>query len=272
MNIKPFIRWAGGKQNLANEILKHFPDNYLLNKYYEPFVGAGSVFFASKFSNAFISDVNSQLINTYSSIKTHHIEVFNLLSKYNGKFKRTPEYYYNVRSLFNRDKEKHNYIQAARFIFLLHTNYNGMFRVNQNGDYNVPIGKLSPAIPSLDQLKSIKKKITGTTIRCFDYKEILNYVEKNDFVYIDPPYPPLDWTNPQNQFTVANFAKKDHEEIAAFANKLRQLGCFVLISYPDMNFITELYPSWKVERLNAYRSISCKKERKIITELLIKNY
>ncbi len=113
MNIKPFIRWAGGKQNLAIEILNYFPDDSLIGRYYEPFVGAGAVFFASNVSTAVISDINSQLINAYVAIRTHHLQIFSLLKRYSQKFQDNPEYYYDLRSLFNRDKEKHNYIQAA---------------------------------------------------------------------------------------------------------------------------------------------------------------
>lgn len=272
MKIKPFLRWAGGKQNLVDSILANAPNDELINKYYEPFLGAGSLFFANGFSNAVISDVNPQLINSFSAIKNDYLKVHNLIQSYYRKFKKNPSYYYQIRELYNKNKTKNNYVQAARFIFLIHSNFNGMYRVNKNGDYNVPIGKLNPSLPTLEQLEIAHNKMKKTEIRCTDYRRILNEVNENDFVYLDPPYPPLEWPNIENQYTVDRFKKEDHESIAAFAEELRLINCFVMISYPDMPFIRELYQGWNIVELNIVRSISGQKQRKKVTELLIKNY
>ncbi len=272
MKLKPFIRWAGGKQSLLADIVKNIPSDVVVNNYYEPFVGAGSLFLGSDYKRCVISDVNAQLINAYSQIKKDYIRVFNLLLSYYKSFDGNPEYYYKVRRIFNKDKKNLNYIQASRFIFLIHTNYNGMYRLNRKGEYNVPIGKLSPSIPTIDYYKELSNKLVSTNIICADYKDALTTTMENDFIYLDPPYPPLDWEAIPNQYTVCQFSKEDHEEVATVANDLREKGCKILISYPDIPFIRELYSNWNINNINAFRSISCKKERKKISEILIKNY
>jgi len=272
MRLKPFLRWAGGKQSLVNDLLDNTPPDHLINKYFEPFLGAGSLFFANGFSNAFISDINPQLVNTYKKVKSNYEELDLLLKEFYSRFNLNNAFYYQMRDQFNVYRNEESIEQAARFIFLIHTNYNGMYRVNRKGEYNVPLGKLSPSLPDRPHMKELSRKLKKVDIDCVDYRSIENLVSHNDFVYLDPPYPPLDWNNPQNQFTVNTFSKQDHEDTADFANSLSQKGCFVLISYPDVQFVRELYKNWNIVKLDAFRSISCKKERKKISELLIRNY
>jgi DNA adenine methylase len=270
--IKPFLRWAGGKQNLVSELLKHAPSHELIQKYYEPFLGAGSLFFANGFDNAYISDTNSQLINTYLSIKNDYRKVYSLIKLYETKFLKDESFYYRVRSEFNRNIEEKTQIQAARFIFLLHSNFNGIYRVNKKGVYNVPIGKRKPSLPSLDHLLEVSNKLKGKVIKEIDYSTIINKVQKNDFVYLDPPYPPIDWDKQLQQFTVNKFKEQDQIELALFANNLRDRGCFVMISNSDTPFIRDIYSGWNIHVIETTRSISCLKQRKKINELIIKNY
>ncbi len=272
MKIKPFLRWAGGKQNLVDQLLENTPEEKLIQRYYEPFLGAGSLYFANGFNNAIISDINPQLINSYYHIKDNFQDVHSYLDKWQEYFLSNKSFYYEVRKSFNTDKEKLTAIQAARFIFLIHTNYNGMYRVNKQGGYNVPIGRLKPNLPSLLQLKEISSKLQEAVIRCSYYDTILTEVECNDLVYLDPPYPPFEWTNPQNQYTVKSFSQQDHEKLAEFAQQLVNKGAFVLISYPDIEFVRKIYKDWNIQGLDAFRSINCKKERFKISELIIKNY
>lgn len=270
--MKPFIRWAGGKQNIIDEILSFTPDHNIINRYYEPFLGAGSLYFANGFDNAVLGDINHQLVNAYRQIKQDPIKIHSLLETYQRKFSKDVNFYYYLRELYNRDSLRMNHVQAARFIFLIHSNYNGMYRVNKKGEYNVPIGKLKPNIPSLEHLLSVSRKMVNADIRCGNYIQILDHVEEHDFVYLDPPYPPEDWENPQNQYTVSNMAKNDHIDISDFATQLNQRGCYVLISYPESSFIRELYQGWNIVSLDTIRSIGGRKNRKRVTELLIKNY
>lgn len=270
--IKPFIRWAGGKQNLLTEILKYVPKPSSVNIYYEPFVGAGSLFFSGLYNNAYISDINKPLINAYIFIRDDYESVYHTYSYYEKKFKRDFNYYYKVRELFNKNISSLSYKQAARFIFLIHSNFNGIYRVNESGKYNVPIGKRSPALPSIEHLKTVSESLRGNSIKCMDYYCILDKVKKNDFVYLDPPYPPLDWNNHNRQFTVNKFGKLEHERLAIFAKKINEIGCYTLISNTDNDFVVGLYNEWDVVRINSVRSISCKRERKKVSELIIKNY
>jgi DNA adenine methylase len=269
---RPFIRWAGGKQKLIGEIKNRIPDSHNFNNYFEPFLGAGSLFLSLENVSATISDINPQLINTYLQIQKDHFKVNLLIVKHSNKFKYNNNYYYTVREEYNRCKERKGFEQAARFIFLIHTNYNGMYRLNNRGFYNVPLGKTNPSFPSLSHLEEISKKLTRTDILVCDYKDTLSKVQANDFVYLDPPYPPYDWKNHQKQYTVNHFSKDDHKDLAEQASRLDNINAKVLISYPDIAFVREVYSSWNIIKLDTVRSISCKKERKRIPELIIKNY
>jgi DNA adenine methylase len=272
--IRPFLRWAGGKQNLVHHLLKHAPEDDVVKKYYEPFLGAGSLFFANGFDNAFISDINPHLINAYKKIRADYRKIHKLIRLYEKKFLSNEEFYYKIRNQFNRDQKKLNYVQAARFVFLLHSNYNGMYRINKQGMYNVPVGKLEPCLPTLDDLKIISKKLKGKEIVAGSYDQILGKVKRGHFIYMDPPYPPLDWDSQAQQFTVDKFSKEDQKKLAAFARKLDKKGCFVLISNSDVPLIRELYKAkkWRKKKLKTTRWVSCKSERKQVAELLIKNY
>jgi DNA adenine methylase len=259
--IKPFLRWAGGKQNLVDELLKHAPDDALINRYYEPFLGAGSLFFANGFDNAFISDVNPHLINAYQKIRTDYERIHKQIRSYETKYLNDENFYYAVRETFNKNLDKNDYSQAARFIFLVHANYNGMYRVNTQGKYNVPIGKRKPSLPSLSDLKKVSAKLTGKRIKNISYQEILNSVEEKDFIYLDPPYPPLNWEQHQQQFTEDKFSKEDQEELSAFALELWARGCYVMISNSDIALIRTLYTGWNISTLETTRWVSCKSKR-----------
>src|ERR1043166_2007387 len=197
--IRPFLRWAGGKQNLVEEILEHVPPEDQIGRYFEPFLGAGSLFFANGFNNAFISDVNTPLINTYHQIRTDPRAIYHLIERYATLFSRDENFYYRLRDRFNTCINVRDHMQAARFIFLMHTNYNGMYRINRDGLYNVPIGKRSPCLPSFDHLQMVSNKLRNQNIRNVPYSRILNLVEESDFIYMDPPYPPLDENQQQQQ-------------------------------------------------------------------------
>lgn len=273
MKIRPFLRWAGGKQKIIDSLLENAPPHNSINDYFEPFLGAGSLFFSNGFSTGVISDVNSELINAYNQIKNNYVSIDKNLRVFNKKFKNNKDFYYEIRSDFNKHTNQSTIIQASRFIFLIHTNYNGMYRLNRKGEYNVPVGKLNPCIPNFEHLKSISNKLKNVSIRCSGYEEILDEVKPKDFIYLDPPYPPYDWSSQQNQYTLDKFTKDHHEEVFNFSNKLSLKGCYVMISYPDIDFIRDKYGSkWNIKELDIFRSISCKKERKNISELIIKNY
>jgi len=167
--VKPFIRWAGGKQNLVKELYKNLPEK-ITGQYFEPFLGAGSLYFFNGFPKSTLSDINPLLISTYKCIKDFPEEISERLEVHRSKISK--EYYYKIRDQFNRDIKKENFDQAANFIFLNHSSYNGIFRVNLKGEYNVPFGKLKAAIPTRDHLLKINKKLQTSEILCCSFETI----------------------------------------------------------------------------------------------------
>jgi len=269
--LKPFLRWAGGKQKLLKYLLKYVPEDYMKNTYFEPFLGAGSLFLALRPRKAVISDLNSYLIDCYKAILQNPREVHRNLKIHIRKHSEI--YYYKIRDIFNENAESTSYTQAARFIYLNKTCFNGIFRVNQSGFFNVPYGKKRyPNISSLHELKAISHKLRIAEIICMPYEKILSLVKKKDFVYLDPPYPPLTRSANFTHYTARRFTLSDHKKIANLAKKLDHIGCRVLISNADIDDIPRLYHGWNKQTVNVVRYISCCKERLRLKELLIYNY
>lgn len=268
--LRPFIRWAGGKQNLVKYLLQNLPNEEAINKYWEPFLGAGSLFFSNGFTNAELSDVNQHLINAYQQIKNDPENVHRRLLHHKRIF--TKKYYYELRDTYNRHLHQNTVEQAARFIFLVHTCFNGIYRVNAKGEYNVPIGKLKPSLPTLEHLRKISNKLQEIEIHTRSYEHILALVEERDFIYLDPPYPKLDEKEQFQQYTIDKFSREHQIELAAFANELHAQGCFVMISNSDIPMIRDFYHNWTIREIPVVRYVSCKKTKIKLNELIIKNY
>ncbi|MBK8608520.1 MAG: Dam family site-specific DNA-(adenine-N6)-methyltransferase [Chitinophagaceae bacterium] len=268
--LRPFIRWAGGKQNLVSYLLSNLPPENCIAKYWEPFLGAGSLFFANGFKNAELSDVNEHLINAYKQIKKNPKSVYDRLLFHKRNFDK--DYYYKIRESFNKHRSQNTIEQASRFIFLVHTSFNGIYRVNGKGEYNVPIGKMNPSLPTLEHLKQIASKLKTAKLNFKPYHNILSLVNQNDFIYLDPPYPKQDEKEPFQQFTIDKFSKKNQIELAEFANGLNDKGCDVMISNSNIPLIVELYRNWNIVEVPVIRYVSCKKQKIKLNELIIKNY
>ncbi len=268
--LRPFIRWAGGKQNLVQHLLSHSPPEGSYNKYWEPFLGAGSLFFANGFKKAELSDVNEHLINAYKQIKFNPESIYKRLLTH--KRKVSTDYYYEVREKYNNHLNDATIEQAVRFIFLVHTCYNGMYRVNGNGEYNVPFGKSEPSLPSFEHLKKVSKKLKSIPLKVQPYESIYDKVKRNDFIYLDPPYPKLNQSEQFQQFTIDKFSEDHQRGLADFAEQLKKKGCKVMISNSKVPLIENLYKDWNIIEVPVVRYVSCKKERKKINELIIKNY
>ena len=268
--LRPFIRWAGGKQNLVHHLLANSPEEGSYNKYWEPFLGAGSLFFANGFKNAELSDVNEHLINSYKQIKLDPESVHKRLLVH--KRKVSEDYYYEIREIYNNHLDTSTIAQAARFIFLVHTCYNGMYRVNGKGEYNVPFGKGEPSLPSIEHLKKVSKKLQKIPLKVRSYNLIYEKVKRNDFIYLDPPYPKLNQQEQFQQYTIDKFSEDHQRELAKFAERLKIKGCKVMISNSKVPLIEDLYKEWNIVEVPVVRYVSCKKERKKINELIIKNY
>ena len=266
---KPFIRWAGGKQNLINEIFKFIPKERTA-RYFEPFLGGGSFFLKGEFGTSFLSDLNPNLTNSYQQVKDNPTEVFQRLQSF--QFPITPELYYKVRDEYNSCSGEQTLEQAVRFIFLNRTSFNGIYRVNRLGHYNVPFGKADPAFGSLENLKAIGEKLSKATITTGYYDEIEDVVQVNDLVYLDPPYPRLSETAFFNLYTLDRFSDDEQEDVSKFANRLDAKGAKVIVSNADLPIIRDYYAGWDIQECSAYRYISCKKERIKVKELIIRNF
>lgn len=267
--VKPFIRWAGGKQNLIKILSEHLPKSKI-NSYHEPFVGAGALFFANEFNSSFLSDINPHLINSYNCIK-ESVEELHIRIMHHKK-NNSKEYYYKVRERFNKLKNSFNIEQGANFIYLVHSSFNGIYRVNKKGEYNVPFGKPNPAIPKLDHLYLIQKKLRNVVIANCIYEDALNKVAHSDFVYFDPPYPPLSDTAFFQHYSIDKFPENQQIQLSEYAQELSDIGAYVMISNAETPLIKKIYKSWNIKKVKTYRYVNCKSERKAVNELIITNY
>jgi DNA adenine methylase len=264
--VKPFVKWAGGKRQTIQEIKKRMPEKY--NRYLEPFLGGGAVFFSLNFKSAVIGDINEELINTYNIIKNNIKDLIDSLKKhYYDK-----EYYYEIRAL---NPQKLDEIErAGRFIFLNRTCFNGLYRVNKKGLFNVPFGRYkSPLICDEKNLKLVSKKLKSVEIKCGDYKEIVSCAQKNDFIYFDPPYMPLTETSNFVNYNKNGFSKTDQIELRDLFAALSNKGVFCLLSNSYTEEIINLYSEFNIDTIKAYRNINSRVEgRGKIKEVVIKNY
>ena len=275
---KPFVKWVGGKRQLIPELLKYIPKNF--NNYFEPFVGGGALFFELynlgilKNKKVFLFDINEELINTYKIIRDYPNELIEKLKEF--KSKHNKEFYYQIRELDKTDNYKNldNIIKAARFIYLNKTCFNGLYRVNKKGYFNVPMGKYkNPKILDENNILLVSKALQNTIIKHSDYKKVLEYAQKEDFIYFDPPYYPLNETSNFTSYTQKEFLEKEQIELFETFDILSQKRCFVLESNSDTEFINNLYKKFKIEKVFANRSINSKaNNRGKISEVLIRNY
>lgn len=273
---KPFVKWVGGKRQLLQQfrLLNLYPpENFdpKTNSYFEPFVGGGAVFFDLLPEKAYLSDMNFELIATYHTIKNNVEELIQSLKKH----KYNKEYFLNIRTLdFNTLPELEI---ASRFIYLNRTCFNGMFRVNSKGQFNVPFGKYNnPIICDESNLRKVSEVLKKVEIKCQDYKAILKKAKKGDFIYFDPPYYPLNKTSSFTSYTKDAFLDKEQLELRDTFLELHKRGCFVMLSNSDTPFINEIYSDHrgiKINKVKAGRAINSKASgRGKITEVLITNY
>ena len=246
--VKPFLKWAGGKGQLLKEIEKYYPfDNGVITKYAEPFVGGGAVLFdiLSKYNleEIYISDINAELINTYVVVRDNIEELIKLLKKYQIEYvpldtEDRKSYYMAKRERFNDLKvngnETENIEKAALMIFLNKTCFNGLFRVNKKGMFNVPIGSYkNPLICDEKNLKVISEKLQNVQIVCGDYRKSAGFIDEHTFVYFDPPYRPLTETASFTAYTENLFNDKEQIELAKFIESMHRKGAKIVVSNLD---------------------------------------
>ena len=248
---KPILKWAGGKTQMLDSILPRFPDSY--GKYIEPFFGGGAVFFALQPDNAVIADSNPELINLYSTVANNVDAVIDELRK----FTNTEEMFYDVRS---QDWESLSPVEAAaRTIYLNKTCFNGLYRVNKKGQFNVPFGKYkNPKILDEDNLRAASSLLSKARIVCCDYSEVLeNLTCPNDLIFLDPPYVPISEYSDFNRYTQEQFYLADHEKLAKTYRALSDKGCHVFLTNSNHSIVQNLYSGFKYEVIQTRRHISC---------------
>lgn len=268
----PFLKWAGGKRQLLSEIKKHIPDN--INTYYEPFVGAGAVFLDLQPQTAVINDINSELINCYKVIRDNPEKLILELSK----FVNSEEEFYKIR---NWDKEK-NYEKrsdiekAARTIYLNKTCFNGLYRVNSKGYFNTPYGKYkNPSFIQEENIYNLSKYFKSAKIQFLnkDFENVLKEAKKGDFVYLDPPYYPINKTSSFTSYSQNGFSEKEQIRLKSVLDVLNSKGVFFLLSNSCCDFIKNLYKNYEIIEIFAKRNInSVGNKRDGVKEVLIKNF
>lgn len=293
IELKPFVKWVGGKGQLVEQLEKMLPVNgeRVLTKYAEPMIGGGALFFniLSKYSfkNLYISDINAELINAYKTIQKDVESLIDKLYQFQTTFVPMDEngrkyFYYNIRDRFNHMvlDDSTSVEKAACFIFLNKTCFNGLYRVNKKNEFNVPMGAYkNPAICDADNLRNIHNALQHVTIVCGDYSLCEDYVDGDTFVYLDPPYRPISNTSNFTSYTVDAFDDSEQKRLAEFIDKLNKKGAKIVLSNsdpqninPDDKFFEELYKAYTINKVEAVRAINSKGDgRGRIKELLICN-
>lgn len=271
--LSPILKWVGGKRQLLSEIIPLIDES--CDNYVEPFIGGGAVLFRLQPKKAIINDYNTELINVYRTVRDDLDGLVALLKeheKYNSS-----DYYYEVRALDRTpDFDKmSNLERAARIIYLNKTCYNGLYRVNSLGQFNSPYGRYkNPNIVNEVVLRAISKYLNRNeiSIRSGDYKDVLNDIEKNSFVYLDPPYMPISSSSSFTGYTEGGFGYDKQVELKEECDKLNSKGVHFLQSNSDCEEIRELYKDYRIKVVKAKRAInSDAKKRGQINEVLIYN-
>lgn len=273
----PFIKWAGGKTQLLSQLDRRLPVRF--ERYFEPFLGGGAVFFHLLSSRgpfeAHLSDVNADLITAYTVVKERVDELISVLRRHEARFGRERDhYYYELRESVPAGAVE----RAARFIMLNKTCFNGLYRVNKSGRFNVPVGRYdNPRICDEQALKQAGMALGVCRARLYDrhFSEVLGRAREGDLIYMDPPYSPASSTAKFTQYTNGGFGDDDQAELCSLFEELTARGCKVILSNSDTPFIRKLYARHMrhAVRVEAARVINCNPARRRgHTELLIKNF
>jgi DNA adenine methylase len=274
---QPFVKWVGGKRGLLDQLLPLFVKDFM--DYHEPFLGGGAVFFELysrgflKDKKIYLSDINSELVNTYNVVKNNPLELIENLQRY--KAQHSKEFYYKIRA---KDREESfktltSIQRATRFIYLNKTCFNGLYRVNKKGQYNTPIGSYkNPNIVDKDTILSASKALQNATISNQTFDKVLDNVKSGDFIYLDPPYYPLTTTANFTSYDSNCFLEDEQIKLFEIFKELDKKGCFVAHSNSDTKFIKELYKEYDINIVYANRFINSKSSgRGKISEVLVRS-
>ena len=300
---KPFLKWAGGKTQLLDVIDNHLPDEIkdsgVIEKYFEPFVGGGAVFFNLishyEIDYVYLGDINKDLILTYNMIKRKPFELIDILKELKKSYiskneSERKEFYYNIRMDFNEksnivvnSKSSHEkqLIRAAQLIFLNKTCFNGLYRVNLKGEFNVPFAKpKNPLICDEENILNVSNVLQDVKIYQRDYRRSKSLIDNNSLVYLDPPYKPLNGKKSFEGYSKYDFNDKDQINLANFYREIDKKGASVILNNSDLknvdesnDFFDKLYSGFNIERVYAKRSINSNaNKRGKIKEILVSNF
>jgi DNA adenine methylase len=258
---RPFLKWVGGKRSVLPELIARMPDSF--NKYCEPFIGGGALFFERKPEKAYLSDLNFYLVLTFRAVRD---DVERLISQLKiHELKHSKEYYLKARKKIATETDPTKI--GAWMIYLNKTCYNGLYRVNQSGAFNVPMGSYTqPTILDEENLRACAKALRGVEIMQHDFTQVP--IEKGNFYYLDPPY-----HTAYSSFDSSGFEATDHKNLAAFCKELDKAGALFMVSNSDTPLIRSLYDGYIIERILAGRFVSCKSTGRVKeNELIIRNY
>ena len=263
----PFVKWAGGKGQLFSQFRQVFPKRF--RRYYEPFLGGGAVFLALHPKKARLSDLNEELINCWRVVRDSPHDLMESLERH----KYEKDHFYQVRSMDPGGLSEAE--RAARFIYLNKSCYNGLYRVNRKGQFNVPFGRYSrpPNFYNRENIFAISQYLSGVKLDCCPFDKAVAGAKSGDFIYFDPPYQPLSKTSNFTGYTEGSFGSEDQERLSETTRKLHRRDCLVAISNSDTREIRRLYKGFQIEEILATRTINSNaNDRGKITELLIRNF
>jgi DNA adenine methylase len=275
IQISTFIKWAGGKTQLLEQFKQYFPKS--ICRYFEPMVGSGAVFFyvqkRYKPKYSMISDININLVNLYVNVRDNTNQLITLLKEHKLNHMKDPEkYYYTMRNKFNNEKDTLE--KSALLLYLNKTCFNGLYRVNSKGDFNVPFGRYkNPVILQEKKLKIAADLLKDVEIKRMSFTKILDFVKEADFIYFDPPYYPLSKTSSFTSYQKGSFLDKEQHELSKIFKSLDKRECRVMLSNSEHPFIRKLYYGYDIQVVKANRMINCNGQgRGKISELVIRNY
>lgn len=268
----PFIKWAGGKRQLLEQIKVRMPSTY--NKYYEPFVGGGAVYFELQPEVATINDINKALINSYRQIQHYPKDFFEAIQPLDENIKECgKDYYYKTRDLYNNKllKKEYDLELAALFVFLNKHCFNGLYRVNKKGLFNVPYNNSTRPSCNYEDIINVSNSLKNVTIMQGDFQRVCDLAQEGDFIFIDSPYVPLNSTSFES-YTKNGFNIESHKRLANTFKEMTERGCYCMLTNHNTKFINEIYSEFNIDVVDVKRMINSDANNRVGKEVIITNY
>jgi DNA adenine methylase len=270
--LRPFVKWAGGKSQLLPQFRNLYPEPRKIHRYLEPFLGSGAVFFNVQAllepSHALLWDTNAELIDTFLAVRDEVDDLIGLL--HHHREQHSESNYYEVRTQTPTARAA----RAARLIYLNKTGFNGLYRVNSRGLFNVPFGRhVNPRIFDEDLLRAASAALQKAKLDARDFRDLSSVARQGDFIYFDPPYQPLSKTAYFTSYTSGSFGEKDQNDLASLYAELDRRGCLLMLSNSDTPLIRKIYAGFRIHRVSARRTINSNSEKRgPVSEVVVLNY